>query len=71
MTKCIWCREPLRPHPGRGWVHVDNEQVYKEDGHCALPDRPGMPLGVENYTAGRQGGQAGQVHRGTSVGRPN
>ena len=70
MTKCVWCGEPLRLDLERGWVHADDERVYKEDGHCALPDRPGMPVGVENYTVGRQGGQAGQMNRGTSVGRP-
>ena len=46
MTKCVWCGEPLRLDPQRGWVHADDGQVYKEDGHCALPDRLGMPTSM-------------------------
>ena len=54
MIRCVWCGERLLLDPERGWVHADDGQVYKkDDGHCALPDRPGMPAGVENYAVGR------------------
>ena len=52
MTKCVWCGEPLLLDPERGWVHAADGQVYKDDGHCALPDQAGMLVGAENYTGG-------------------
>ena len=39
---CVWCGEPLKLDPDKGWVHADGE-LYKKrpdgsDDHCALPD---------------------------------
>ena len=56
MIKCIWCGQPLRLDLERGWVHADDGQVYKEDGHCALPDKPRMPVGAANYMVAKLSG---------------
>ena len=29
QTRCLWCGEPLRFIPGKGWVHQDGK-LYKE-----------------------------------------
>lgn len=27
-TTCLWCKEPLRLEPERGWVHADSGMAY-------------------------------------------
>lgn len=47
--RCVWCREPLRFQPGRGYVHQDgalyrtrlDPDGVERDDHCALPDWSG------------------------------
>ena len=58
MTVCVWYGGRLCLDAKRGWVHADDGQVYKDDGHCALPEWAGMPVG-DSLCAGRQPGESG------------
>lgn len=39
---CVWCGEELRFVVGKGWIHLSDGQMYRQnpdgtDNHCALP----------------------------------
>ena len=46
-VSCVWCKQPLRWEPGKGYVHMDgklyatriDDDGVERDDHCALPTR--------------------------------
>lgn len=55
---CMWCGEPLKFVPGKGWTHQDgslyrtrtevrDDKEITLDDHCAMPGSPVPPEGRE------------------------